>query len=87
MDLPPISFLGHGIGLFLHEDPYIGQTPVIGSRNDAILKPGMVLGVEPLCYETGYGFGMQNKDMVLVTETGCELLSDFAETDKLIVVS
>ena len=87
MDLPPISFLGHGIGLFLHEDHYIVQTPVIESRNDATLKPGMVLGVEPLCYETGYGFGMQNKDMVLVTETGCELLSDFAETDKLIVVS
>ena len=27
----------------------------------------MVLGIEPLIYETGYGFGMQNKDMVLVT--------------------
>ena len=33
----------------------------------------MVLGVEPLCYQTGYGFGMQNKDMMLVTETGSEL--------------
>jgi len=29
---------------------------------------------------------MQNKDMVLVTERGSELLSDFANTDKLLVV-
>ena len=27
----------------------------------------MVLGIEPLVYRTPYGFGMQNKDMVLVT--------------------
>jgi hypothetical protein len=46
----------------------------------------MVLGFEPLCYETGYGFGMQNKDMLLVTEAGCDLLSDYTNTDKLLVV-
>jgi hypothetical protein len=32
------------------------------------------------------GFGLQNKDMVAVTETGCELLSDYANTDELIRV-
>ena len=69
-NLPPISFVGHGIGLFLHEDPYLGRTPVIGSTEDALLEAGMVLGFEPLCYRTGYGFGMQNKDMVAVTEDG-----------------
>ena len=47
----------------------------------------MVLGIEPLIYETGFGFGMQNKDMVAVTETGCELLSDCTNTDHLIVVA
>jgi Xaa-Pro aminopeptidase len=82
--LPPISFVGHGIGLFLHEDPYLGRTPIIGSSADAALEAGMVLGFEPLCYRTGYGFGMQNKDMVAVTETGCELLSDYADTDRLL---
>jgi Xaa-Pro aminopeptidase len=46
----------------------------------------MVLGIEPLIYETGHGFGMQNKDMVVVTETGCELLSAFTNTDRLIRV-
>lgn len=86
LDLPPISFVGHGIGLHLHEDPYIGKTPLLGKDGDAPLEAGMVLGVEPLCYQTGYGFGMQNKDMMLVTDTGCELLSDYANTDKLLVV-
>jgi Xaa-Pro aminopeptidase len=79
LDLPPISFVGHGIGLHLHEDPYLGPT-------DQPLEAGMVLGIEPLIYETGYGFGMQNKDMVLVNNGGCELLSDYANTDKLIMV-
>jgi Xaa-Pro dipeptidase len=85
-NLPPISFVGHGIGLFLHEDPYLGRTPIIGSTEDAVLEAGMVLGFEPLCYRTGYGFGMQNKDMVAVTEDGCELLSDYADTERLLKI-
>lgn len=80
LDLPAISFIGHGIGLHLHEDPYLGPT------EDQSLEQGMVLGIEPLIYETGFGFGMQNKDMVLVTESGCELLSDYADTDRLLIV-
>jgi Xaa-Pro aminopeptidase len=87
LDLPPISFVGHGIGLHLHEDPYLGKTPILGRPgSDAVIEEGMVLGFEPLCYETGFGFGMQNKDMLLVTANGCELLSDYADTDKLLVV-
>lgn len=87
MNLPPISFVGHGIGLHLHENPYLGKTPILGKPGaDARLQDGMVLGFEPLCYQTGYGFGMQNKDMLLVTDTGSELLSDYADTDRLIVI-
>lgn len=85
--LPPISFVGHGIGLHLHEDPYLGKTPILGKPgSDAVLEEGMVLGFEPLCYRTGYGFGMQNKDMLLVTSSGSELLSDYADTDRLLVI-
>jgi Xaa-Pro dipeptidase len=80
LGLPPISFIGHGIGLHLHEDPYLGPT------EEQRLEAGMVLGIEPLIYETGFGFGMQNKDMVLVTPGGCELLSDYTDTDSLIIV-
>ncbi len=86
MNLPPISFVGHGIGLHLHEDPYLGITPILGKPgSDAPLEKDMVLGFEPLCYNTGYGFGMQNKDMLLVTDIGSELLSDYADTDRLIL--
>jgi Xaa-Pro aminopeptidase len=81
LGLPPISFIGHGIGLGLHEDPYLGPSA------DRALEAGMVLGIEPLIYQTGYGFGMQNKDMVLVTPAGCELLSDYLDTDKLLIVA
>jgi Xaa-Pro aminopeptidase len=80
LDLPAISFVGHGIGLHLHEDPYLGPT------EDQPLEAGMVLGIEPLVYETGFGFGMQNKDMLLVTPDGCEILSDHLDTDALLIV-
>lgn len=87
LDLPPISFVGHGIGLHLHEDPYLGVAPVLGRPGeDAALEENMVLGFEPLCYDTGHGFGMQNKDMLLVTASGSELLSNYANTDRLIRV-
>ena len=81
LELPPIAFVGHGIGVHLHEDPYLGP------HSDTLLEPGMVLGIEPLTYRTGHGYGMQNKDMVAVTEDGCELLSDVSDTNELIVVS
>lgn len=85
MNLPPISFVGHGIGLHLHEDPYLGTTPLLGRPGeDAIVEENMVLGFEPLCYRTGYGFGVQNKDVLHVTATGSTLLSDFTDTDRLI---
>ena len=78
LDMPPIAFVGHGIGLHLHEDPYLG------AQNDCELEAGMVLGIEPLIYRTGHGFGLQNKDMVAVTEHGCMLLSDATKTAKLV---
>jgi Xaa-Pro dipeptidase len=78
--LPPISFVGHGIGLHLHEDPYLGPT------QDQALETGMVLGIEPLIYQTGFGFGMQNKDMLVVTPGGCEILSDYLDSDALLIV-
>ena len=80
LNLPPIDFVGHGIGLHLHEDPYISKYA------DHEIEAGMVLGIEPLTYGKGRGFGLQNKDMVLVTETGCELLSDHTNTDTLIPI-
>ncbi len=72
----PISFVAHGIGLHLHEEPYMGR------YGDEIVEAGMAGAFEPLVYIPGR-FGMQNKDMFCVTESGCELLSDCTPTDTL----
>jgi Xaa-Pro aminopeptidase len=73
----PISFVAHGIGLHLHEEPYMGR------YGNEIVEAGMVGAFEPLVYIPGR-FGMQNKDMFAVSETGCELLSDQTPTDTLL---
>lgn len=73
--MAPIAFAGHGIGVDLHETPYL----MAGADDE--LQPGMVLGIEPLVYRTGFGFGMQIKDMVAVTDGGCRLLSHVTSTD------
>jgi Xaa-Pro aminopeptidase len=75
----PISFVGHGIGLFLHEEPYLGRYA------EGTLEEGMVLAIEPLVFIPGR-IGLQNKDMLVVTKSGCELLSDRTATDKLLRV-
>ena len=75
----PISFVGHGIGLFLHEEPYLGR------YGEEILEAGMVAAIEPLVYIPGR-MGLQNKEMLCVTNNGCELLSDYTRSDTLMRV-
>jgi Xaa-Pro dipeptidase len=72
----PMSFVGHGIGLFVHEEPYIGR------YGDAEVRAGMVLGTEPVLLIPG-SYGFQVKDVVAVTEEGCEVLSNVTNTDEL----
>ncbi len=59
---------GHGIGLTIHEQPYIS------SKRDTVLKPGMVFTVEPGVYIKGQ-FGVRIEDDILVTKTGRQILS------------
>ena len=56
---------------------YLGaETHDIGRYGDRKLEPGMVLTVEPGLYIEEYGIGIRIEDDALVTDTGCELLSD-----------
>jgi Xaa-Pro aminopeptidase len=75
----PISFVGHGIGLHLHEEPYMGR------YGNQVLEEAMVGAFEPLVYIPGR-MGLQNKDMFCVTNSGCELLSDYTPTGTLLRV-
>lgn len=60
--------LGHSFGLFIHESPSFAP------GDATILKPGMVLTVEPGIYLPGR-LGIRIEDDILVTETGCEVLT------------
>lgn len=60
--------LGHGLGLLVHEGPRLAV------RDQTVLRPGMVVTVEPGIYLPGWG-GVRIEDDVLVTRTGHEVLT------------
>ena len=61
--------LGHGLGLEVHE------APRLAAKSEAILRPGMVVTVEPGIYLPGWG-GVRIEDDILVTRKGHDVLTD-----------
>ncbi|MBI2826987.1 MAG: aminopeptidase P family protein [Planctomycetia bacterium] len=71
--------LGHGLGLDIHE------APRLAAAAEQVLKPGMVVTVEPGIYLPGWG-GVRIEDDILVTKTGCEILTDVPKKLEEVVV-
>lgn len=64
--------LGHGIGLALHEEPFIIAC------NETVLEPGMVFSIEPGIYIPGK-WGMRIEDIVVLEEDGARPLNTCAK--------
>jgi Xaa-Pro aminopeptidase len=60
--------LGHGIGLLVHD------YPKVSSKSKEVLKPNMVVTIEPGIYIPNWG-GVRIEDDVLITRNGCKVLT------------
>ena len=70
--------LGHGVGIEIHEGP------VLRPESTDVLEPGNVVTVEPGIYLPDDA-GVRIEDLVLVTDDGCERLTQFSK--KLLTVA
>jgi Xaa-Pro aminopeptidase len=61
--------LGHGVGLEVHEHPYL-------SRVGDDLVPGDVIAIEPGLYRPGLG-GVRLEDIAIVTDDGIDVVTDY----------
>jgi Xaa-Pro aminopeptidase len=60
--------LGHGVGLEVHEHPYLGPS------SEDILEEGMVFTIEPGIYLPGWG-GVRIEDVVILEKGRARVLS------------
>ncbi|MGB9304048.1 MAG: Xaa-Pro peptidase family protein [Mycobacterium sp.] len=72
----PHFYLGHGIGVNAAEMPMIGTD--LGNEFDEkfVLRPGMVLVLEPVVWEDGTG-GYRSEEVLVITEEGWTRLTDY----------
>ena len=68
---------GHGLGLEIHEPPRIGK------KDKTKLAAGMTITIEPGVYLEGLG-GIRIEDTVLVTPSGCEVLTPTSKDLRLV---
>ena len=71
-DYKILHAFGHGLGLYIHENPFLG------TKNENDFKENMVLAIEPGVYfENKYGIRIE--DTVLITKNGCINLTKSAK--------
>ncbi len=75
---------GHGIGLSIHEPPFIVPDC------DIVLEPGMTMSVEPNLF-LGFPFpetrvALKPENNILITENGCEILSTTPDSLRIVEV-
>jgi Xaa-Pro dipeptidase len=72
----PHFYLGHGLGIDSAEMPYVGSD--IGEAFDSslVLAAGMVLVLEPIVWEDGFG-GYRAEEVLVITEDGWEPMTDY----------
>ncbi len=68
---------GHGLGLDVHEDPYVMR------NNNELLEEGMVITIEPGLYKKG-SLGIRIEDDVVITNDGCKSLTTFPKQLRII---
>ena len=71
---------GHGQGLAPRDLPMIGDP---GQTKEFLIEPNMVIAIEPGIFKPGVG-GVREEDVVLVTETGHEVISKVEYEDRLL---
>ena len=77
LDRAFVHSTGHGLGLEIHEPPRIGR------RDKSKLAAGMAITIEPGVYLEGFG-GIRIEDTVVVTDSGCEILTPTAKELRVI---
>lgn len=74
--------LGHGLGLSVHEYPFF--KPAWASKHPLEFEEGMVLAIECRAGKDFVG-GVRLEEVVVVTETGCEIIGKWP-AEELVVV-
>ena len=67
--------LGHSVGLYIHEQPRLSKS------ESMILKPGMVVTVEPGIYISGL-YGVRIEDVVVIEDGG---VNNLTHSDKRLI--
>lgn len=71
--------VGHGFGFGGHD------LPMLQPYNEAELRPNMLICIEPVVLDKEVG-GFQVEDLILITEDGSEILTDYSDTEELFVI-